>query len=29
LEELAPNTETFGAPGFFVVPMYYRGVADA
>ena len=29
LEESAPNTETFGAPGFFVVPMYYRGVADA
>lgn len=29
LEEFAPSTETFGAAGFFSVPMYYRGVADA
>jgi uncharacterized protein len=29
LEEVAPDTETFGAPGFFGVPIYYRGVADA
>ncbi len=29
LEEVAPDVETFGAPGFFGVAMYYRGQADA
>jgi hypothetical protein len=29
LEEIAPDCETFGAPGFFAVAMYYRGAADA
>lgn len=29
LEEAAPDCETFGAPGFFGVAMYYRGAADA
>ena len=29
IEEVAPDTETFGAAGFFGVAMYYRGVADA
>ncbi len=28
-EEVAPDCETFGAAGFFAVPMYYRGVTDA
>ena len=29
LEEIAPDTETFAAAGFYGVPMYYKGVADA
>jgi len=29
LEEIAPDSVTFGAAGFFAVPMYYRGVTDA
>lgn len=29
LEEMAPDTETFGLPGFYGVAMYYRGAADA
>jgi len=29
LEEVAPDCETFGAAGFFNVPIYYRGAADA
>jgi len=29
LQEIAADMETFGAAGFFVVPIYYRGVADA
>ncbi len=29
LEEVAPDVETYGIAGFFFVPMYYRGVADA
>lgn len=29
LEEIEPRVETFGAAGFFSVPMYFRGIADA
>ncbi|GDY07910.1 UPF0753 protein [Planctomycetia bacterium] len=29
LEEVAPDAETFSTAGFFNVPIYYRGVADA
>ena len=29
VEELAPDSTTFGTAGFFSVAMYYRGVADA
>lgn len=29
VEEIAPDAETFGAAGFYSVPMYYRGAADA
>lgn len=29
LEEVAPEVETFAAAGFFGVPIYYRGSADA
>jgi uncharacterized protein YbcC (UPF0753/DUF2309 family) len=29
LEEVDPECETFGAPGFFGVAMYYRGAHDA
>ncbi|MBN9518283.1 DUF2309 domain-containing protein [bacterium] len=29
LEEVAPDCQTFGAAGFFNVPIYYRGADDA
>jgi len=29
IEEVAPRAETFGAAGFFNMPMYYRGAAQA
>lgn len=29
LEEIAPDAETFSTAGFFNVPIYFRGVADA
>lgn len=29
LEEVAPDTVTYSMAGFFAVPMYYRGLADA
>ncbi len=29
LEEVAPHWQTFGAPGFFGVAMYYKGIDDA
>lgn len=29
LEEVAPDAITFGIAGFYFVPMYYRGAADA
>ncbi len=29
LEEISPEMQTYGAAGFFNVPIYYRGVADA
>jgi uncharacterized protein YbcC (UPF0753/DUF2309 family) len=29
LEEFAPDVETFAAPGFYGIPLYYKGVADA
>lgn len=29
LEETSPDVETFSAPGFYCIPIYFRGVADA
>ncbi|HMF16068.1 MAG TPA: putative inorganic carbon transporter subunit DabA, partial [Gemmataceae bacterium] len=29
LEELAPDVETFSVAGFYFIPMYFRGIADA
>lgn len=29
IEEIAPQAVTFGAAGFFAVPMYYRGAGEA
>ena len=29
MEEIASGVETFGVAGFYGVPMYYRGAADA
>src|SRR5690606_25721049 len=29
LEEIDPNCETFSAPGFYAVAMYYKGISDA
>ncbi|MCU0877447.1 MAG: DUF2309 domain-containing protein, partial [Pirellulaceae bacterium] len=29
LEEISPSVETYGAAGFFSVPMYFRGAAEA
>lgn len=29
LEEIAPDVETYSAPGFYCIPIYFRGVADA
>src|SRR5262249_6302334 len=29
LEEVAPDAETFGTAGFYSLPMYFKGAADA